>query len=131
MYTSKIEFKVETDQPTLVFVPVNYHEYWRAKVNSETAVIYPANYAFMAIRVEAGASEVKFEFINTKLTVNAAILIILGLLSVYAGIMRVKSGWQKLMLITCGVLLIGKSLMSIPGIMNTDIPERPAIHSDK
>lgn len=129
VYTSKLKFKVETDLPTLVFVPVNFHQYWRAKVNSESAEIYPANFAFMTLRIDAGTSDVMLEFINSKLTANAVILILLGLLSVYAGVMRVKTGWQRLLFIACGILLVGKNLMSIPGVMNTDIPEKPAIQS--
>ena len=131
VYTSKIKFEVETDRPTLVFVPTNYHDYWRVRVNSEKATIHRANYTFMAIKIDAGKSSVVLEFINTKLTIGAVILLLLGLVSLYVGIIRAKKSWQRTVFIACGVLLIGKNMMSIPGIMNTDIPEKPVVHLDK
>lgn len=129
VFTSKIRFTVESDRPTLVFVPTNYHQYWRARLNSEKVPIHRANYAFMAVRVDAGKSRVVLEFINTKLTISAVILLLLGLASLYMSIFRVTKGWQRCVFIACGLLLIVKSMMSIPGIMNTDIPEKPSVHS--
>ena len=129
VYNSKMTFDVETDQSTLVFVPTNYHDYWRAQINAEKATIYRANYAFMAIKAEPGTSTVVLEFINTKLTIDAIILIFLGFFSIYVGLRRVDKNWQRAILIVCGMLLIGKNLMSIPGIMNTDIPENPPNYS--
>lgn len=131
VFTSKIKFAVETDQPTLVFVPINYHSYWRARINSEKATIHRANYAFMAIEIGAGKNTVQLEFINTKLTIGAVILLILGLVSLYVAIVKAKKGWQRAVFIVCGTLLIGKNMMSIPGIMNTDIPEKPVVHLEK
>ena len=130
VYNSKMTFDVETDQSTVVFVPTNYHGYWSARINAEKAPLYRANYAFMAIKADPGTNTVKLEFINTKLTIDAIILILLGFFSLYVGIMRTDKNWQRAVFILCGVLLIGKNLMSIPGIMNTDIPENPPIYSN-
>ena len=128
VYTSKLEFNVDTDQATVVFIPTNYHPYWRAKINGENVNIHKANFSFMALKLEPGVSEVVMEFINSKLTVSAALLIMLGMISLYFGLTQVHSNWKKLIFILCGILLIGKNLMSVPGIMNTDIPEKPPIH---
>ena len=131
VFTSKMTFDVDSDQASIVFVPVNYHAYWRASIDDEKADIYHANYAFMAIKVGAGKSAVVLEFINTKLTIDAVLLILLGLLSLYVGMTKADKNWQKLLFISCALLLIGKNLMSIPGIMNMDIPEKPSIHSSQ
>ena len=127
VYTSKLELKVQTDEPTLVFIPTNYHQYWRAEINDHKAPIHKANYTFMAIKVDAGTSEVTLKFINTKLTIAALLLIILGIASLVVGFTIVRHKWQKLLFVLIGILLIGKNLMSVPGVMNQDIPERPAI----
>jgi len=129
-YSSKLEFDVESDQATIVFIPTNFHQYWNAEINGKSAKIHKANFTFMALVIEPGKSQIKLEFINQKLTLAAVLLIILGLISISIGLTRHSTGWRKAVFILCGVLLIGKNLMSIPGIMNTDIPERPVI-SDK
>ena len=129
VYNSKMTFDVETDQPTLVFVPTNYHGYWRARLNADKATIHRANYAFMAIQADPGTTTVVLEFINTKLTIDAIILILLGFISLYVGLRRVDKNWQAVVFVVCAMLLIGKNMMSIPGIMNTNIPENPTTYS--
>ena len=129
VFSSKLNFQVDTDQTTIVFIPTNYHQYWRARINGEKAQIINANFSFMALKIEPGSSNVVVEFINAKLTLAAALLIILGMVSVFVAIRYVDTGWKKVVFIVCGLLFIGKSMMSVPGIMNTDVPERPQLQS--
>lgn len=124
VYTSKIEFKVDTDKASLVVIPTNYHQYWRASLNEQDLDIHKADYTFMTLVIPAGTNTVKLEFINHKQTLGAVLFIILGIITIGVALLRVQSGWQKTIFMFLAVLLIGKSLMSIPGVMNTDIPER-------
>ncbi len=131
VYVSKLEFTVNTDQPTIIFIPVNYHKYWRAELNDSPTQIHKANYSFMALKVDAGTSSIKLEFINSKLTLNAVLLLLLGLVTLLFALLKVQVQWQKLAFVFCALLLIGKSLMSIPGIMNTNIPEKPPLERNQ
>ena len=131
VYTSKLVFTVESDQPSIVFIPVNYHKYWQAQINSNDVEISKANYTFMALKVDSGTSSIELQFINSKLTVAAILLLVLGMVTILVAIFRVNSGWQKVAFVICGILLIGKSMMSIPGIMNTDIHEKPILIDTK
>ncbi len=127
VYSSKLEFDVNTDEATLVFIPTNYHQYWTASVNDTEAEIIKANYTFMAVKVDPGTSHIKLEFINQKLTLAAILLITLGFVCIWVGLSRFSNGWQKPVFLLFGILLIGKNLMSIPGVMNTDVPEKPPV----
>ncbi len=126
VFTSKLAFDVNTDRPAVIFIPINYHAYWRARVNGQEAKLHRANYAFMGIAVPSGASKVTLEFINTKLTIGAIVFIALGLIAIAVALIRVRSMWQKVAIVLSASFLIGKSLLSIPGIMNMEIPERDA-----
>ncbi len=126
-YTSKLTFSVDTQRPTLVFIPVNHHPYWRARVNGKDTDIHRANYTFMTIAVPAGKSQVTLEFLNTKLVWGAVLFIILGLAAIMIAAVAVRSRWQKAFIVLAALVVIGRSLFSIPGIMNTEIPERSVV----
>ena len=124
VFTSKLVFEVDSDRPSVVFIPVNHHMYWNARINGKTATVHKANYAFMSVVVPAGNSRVVLEFVNTKLVVGAVLFIVLGIIAIMIGWAHVHSRWQKTAILVCATVVIGKSLLSIPGIMNSDVPER-------
>jgi hypothetical protein len=126
VFTSKLTFEVDTDRPSVIFVPINYHAYWGARINGKEAKVHRANYAFMSIAVPSGVGKVELEFVNTKLTIGAIVFIALGLIAVAIALIRVRPMWQKVVILLFAGLLIGRSLLSIPGVMNMEIPERTA-----
>lgn len=60
--TDEIELKLQSDLPGILLFNDSYHEGWKAFVNGLEQQIIPANRAFMAIKVPAGASTVVFRF---------------------------------------------------------------------
>jgi len=123
-FTAKMKFTVDTDQPTLVFIPINYHQYWRATLDGKDLDIHKADYSFMTVVVPAGSSKVVLQFINTKLTIGAILSIALGLIALFLALRRAPNKVQKLAISLPALLLIAKSLFSVPGIMNSEIPLR-------
>jgi len=132
VYVAKLKFSVTTDRSTLVFIPVNYHPYWRATINGRALDIHHANYTFMTLKVPAGTSKIELKFINTKMTVAAVLYILLGLFVLVLALRTAPTRLQKFAFGLPALLLIGKSLFSIPGIMNLDIPQNrdgtPPVH---
>ena len=124
VYMSQIDFAVTSDEPTLIFIPVNYHPNWSATLNEEVAVIHRGNFAFMVIQVPVGTSHITLSYTDTKLVIGAIGLILLGMLSLLYALTSSKPKWHKALLIVCGLLLVGKNSLSVPGIKNTTIPER-------
>ncbi len=53
---------VEREQENLVFFSVPYDKGWTATVNGEKAEIVKANIGFMAVKVPAGVSEIRFSY---------------------------------------------------------------------
>ena len=54
--------KVTRDKENLVFFSVPYDEGWRATVNGKEAEIEKVNAGFMAVKVDAGESEIRFNY---------------------------------------------------------------------
>ncbi len=127
VYKSKLTFNVTTQEPTLIFVPINYHHYWRGSINGKSVPVYKANYTFMGILVPAGESDLNLEFLNTKLVWAAVLFILLGLVVITVAWLKVKNPRQRAVIVAAALIIIGKSLLSVPGVMNTDIPERTVI----
>ena len=124
VYQGRIEFRVTSDKPSLIFSPVNYHKNWRAKINGATAEIAKGNYAFMVIPIPAGASDVQLQYQDQNLVIGAMILVVLGFLVLLYGARSRGPTWLKLLFVFCGLLLVGKNVLSVPGIKNVHIPER-------
>ena len=127
VYKSKLTFNVRTEEPTFVFIPTNYHRYWGASIGGKRIPVYKANYTFMGILVPPGSSQVKLEFLNIMLVWAAVLFILLGLVVITIAWFKVKNPRQRAIVIAAALIIIGKSLLSVPGIMNTDIPERTAV----
>lgn len=75
--------RVEREKETLVFFSVPYDEGWTATVNGKTAEIEKVNVGFMAVKVDAGTSDIRFNYTTPGLkngllvsTVGAAILLL-------------------------------------------------------
>jgi hypothetical protein len=124
VYQGNIEFRATSDKPSLVFAPINYHKNWNAVIDGTTVEVKQGNYAFMVIPIPAGVSDVKLQYQDQKLVIGAILLLALGIFVLAYGIRATGPIWLKLLFLFCGVLLIGKNVLSIPGIKNTHIPER-------
>lgn len=124
VYQGNIEFRATSDKPSLVFAPINYHKNWNAVVDGATVEVKEGNYAFMVIPIPAGVSDVKLQYQDQKLVIGAILLLALGIFVLTYGIKATAPAWLKLLFVFCGVLLIGKNALSIPGIKNSHIPER-------
>lgn len=55
---------VTREKPTLVFFSVPYEEGWTASVNGKTVPVEKVNRGFMAVRVEAGNSTIRFDYMT-------------------------------------------------------------------
>lgn len=77
---------VERDKKSLVFFSVPYDEGWTATVNGKAVTVERVNEGFMAVAVDEGTSEIRFNYKNTGLglgvgiTLCAAFLFILYIL---------------------------------------------------
>ncbi len=75
--------KVERDKASLVFFSVPYDDGWSATVNGKPVEIEKVNAGFMAVKVNSGASEIRFNYMTPGLldgikitTLSAALLLI-------------------------------------------------------
>lgn len=83
--TSATEFKidnkgftavVERDKKSLVFFSVPYDEGWTATVNGKAVEVEKVNAGFMAVAVDIGKSEIRFNYENTGLRLGVFITLI-------------------------------------------------------
>ena len=68
--------QVTRDKKSLVFFSVPYDEGWSASVNGKKVEIERVNCGFMAVAVDAGESQIRFDYRNTFL--DAGIAVTLG-----------------------------------------------------
>ena len=74
---------VTRDKKSLVFFSVPYDDGWTAYVNGKQACVEKVNSGFMAVAVDAGESEIRFNYRNTYLdagiliTITACVILIL------------------------------------------------------
>ena len=62
-YTSQsFETRLATPAPTLVVVAQTYYPEWRADVDGQPVRVWPANYAFQAFEVPAGAHQIRLVY---------------------------------------------------------------------
>ena len=59
---NRIELRVETESPGLLFLSDNYYPGWKAFVDGQEKKIYRANYSFRAIVIPQGTHEVRFVY---------------------------------------------------------------------
>lgn len=62
MEPTSIRIKVNSTSPGLLFLPNPYYPNWHATLNGEAIHIYQADYAFQAIKIPKGKSEVLFSY---------------------------------------------------------------------
>ena len=65
--------KVERDKTSLVFFSVPFDKGWSATVNGEKVEIEKVNAGFMAVKVDAGDSEIRFDYMTPGLTIGIKI----------------------------------------------------------
>ncbi len=65
--------KVYRDKENLVFFSIPYDEGWSASVNGEKAEIEKVNAGFMAVKVGAGESEIRFDYMTPGLSAGIAV----------------------------------------------------------
>jgi hypothetical protein len=124
VYQGRIEFRATTDEPTLIFIAANQHGNWRARINGAKTGISAGNYAFMVIPVAGGSSDVQLQYTDGKLLVGALLLIALGVFVLGYAVLSVNPVWRKVLFALCGLMLIGKNVLSVPGLKNVEISER-------
>lgn len=79
--------KIERDKESLVFFSVPYDKGWTATVNGRSAEIEKVNAGFMAVKVNAGDSEIRFNymtpglFTGIKISTVAAIVFVIYIIS--------------------------------------------------
>lgn len=64
---------VTRDKKSLVFFSVPYNNGWTATVNGKAAEVEKVNVGFMAVAVDAGVSEIRFNYKNTGLALGAGV----------------------------------------------------------
>lgn len=64
---------VTRDKKSLVFFSVPYDEGWTATVNGKVVEVENVNVGFMAVAVDSGVSEIRFNYQNTGLNLGATI----------------------------------------------------------
>ncbi len=65
--------KVTRDKKSLVFFSVPYDKGWTATVNGKTVEVEKVNAGFMAVAVDEGVSEIRFNYKNTGLTFGVTV----------------------------------------------------------
>jgi hypothetical protein len=83
----RVELAVTTSAPTMLVLSDVYYPGWIARIDDQPTPIYPANFAFRAVRVPAGSHRVVFEFEPVTWRIGLAItaLTVLGLAGAWAG----------------------------------------------
>lgn len=84
---------VQRDKDTLVFFSIPYDNGWSAYVNGKQVDVEKVNVGFMAVPVEAGESEIYFEYSTPGL--KTGIIISVGAVVVFAGYLAAVFIWRK------------------------------------
>ncbi len=66
---------VTRDNKSLVFFSVPYDEGWTATVNGKAAEVEKVNAGFMAVAVDAGVSQIRFNYKNTGLSLGVTVTV--------------------------------------------------------
>ena len=100
--TAAEEFKVDNggfsarvtrDKKSLVFFSVPYDKGWTATINGKAAQIEKVNAGFMAIAVDEGVSQIRFDYQNPGLTLGVSVT--LGAAIIFIIYMIVSSYYKK------------------------------------
>jgi len=87
----RVEFGVEAEAPAWVVIAQAYYHPWHAWVNGQPARLWPANHAFQALEVPAGASQVKLTYADHWFRAGAGVSA-LTLLGCAIGWFRLRAG---------------------------------------
>ncbi len=66
----------------------------------------------------------QLQYTDGKLLVGALLLIALGVFVLGYAVLSVNPVWRKVLFALCGLMLIGKNVLSVPGLKNVEISER-------
>lgn len=121
---NSVHLTVSSDQPTYLVVPYNRSQYWHARVNNTAVELLDANYALMALPIEAGASEVQLYYQNNLSLWFEAAQILLGLIVIVLALSSPRTRHQRNLLIALSLIVIIVALMEFPMLRNDNIPER-------
>jgi hypothetical protein len=72
-HRNSVTLTVDAPRPGLVYAAESFFDGWTATVNGRPTRILPANYAFRAVEVPAGASRIEFRYWPPGLTAGLAI----------------------------------------------------------
>ena len=75
----RFRFEIDAPAPTLAVIAQVHYAPWRAYVNGRPAKIWPANYAFQAVEIPAGRSEVHLVYRDSAFAVGAVLSTITAL----------------------------------------------------
>ncbi len=124
-YINKLDFQVSTAEKSIVLIPYSYNKFWQTRINGQKAKVYRVNQQLMAIVVPAGDSQVEFLYQNNYEVTSSAIKILFALVAIALILIRSRPGIASLALVLALSIMIWKNSYTIPGIKNTEIPERP------
>ena len=122
-YTNGLAVNVTAARDALLVLGYADDPNWRVMVNGDPAELVAVNGMFLGVVLPQGTHSVRLLHRNGLFTIYAAISIVLALLLIAYAIRRPARS-QRILLITIGVLVIGKSAFLIPGIGNDEHPER-------
>ena len=82
MQNNRVELAVTTATPTLLVLSDVYYPGWVATIDDQPTPIYPANFAFRAVRVPAGSHRVVFQFepMSWRVGLVVTVVTLLGLI---------------------------------------------------
>lgn len=124
VYQNKLDFTVETDQPTLIFAPISFHKNWTAKISGADIRILKANFAFMALEIPAGKHDLVLQYRNKELVISAIFMIAFAIFLLIFTLKTNGPIWRKSVFLVCSLLIIYKSIFWLPGVRNDEITER-------
>lgn len=87
------EASVTRDKKSLVFFSVPYDKGWTATVNGKAVEVEKVNAGFMAVAVDEGVSEIRFDYRNTGLALGTAVT--LGAVAIFIVYMLVSALYIK------------------------------------
>lgn len=124
-YLNGVEFTVASDAGTYVFMPYNHYPHWKARSNGNSIPVLKANLQFLAVPVEPGEQRIRLIYNDPIHLFFSVTLIGLGAV-VLAWFVRTPSKTLVAWLLAyAGVVLIMYNLLELPGVADTEIPERP------
>lgn len=92
----RVTVRTKTDNPAFLILTDTNYPGWEVKVNGNPAKIFQANYLFRAVEVEAGESEVVFEFKPISFYIGAGVTAITVLVvAVYCIVFFVRRKLKK------------------------------------